>query len=83
MPEAMPSAEGFFWMPHSTKHQPRPPAAPAKCVAATALVDEEIRTDPAVYPAPEVVAKLVEARTVPEEESRERVRAWTRIKTGQ
>ena len=52
-------------------------------LAATALVDEEIRTDPAVYPAPEVVAKLVEARTVPEEESRERVRAWTRIKTGQ
>jgi putrescine transport system substrate-binding protein len=46
-------------------------------------VAEKIRTDAAVYPPADVAAKLVEARTVPEEESRARVRAWTRIKTGQ
>ena len=51
--------------------------------AATPLVEDSIRTDAAVYPAPEVAAKLVEARSVSETEQRERVRTWTRIKTGQ
>jgi putrescine transport system substrate-binding protein len=51
--------------------------------AATPLVEESIRTDPAVYPPADVAAKLIEARSVSEAEQRERVRAWTRIKTGQ
>lgn len=51
--------------------------------AATPLVEESIRDDPAVYPPADVAAKLVEARSVSDAEQRERVRAWTRIKTGQ
>lgn len=51
--------------------------------AATALVDPEISGDPAIYPPAEVLAKLVDPATLPPEVTRERVRAWTSIKTGQ
>lgn len=51
--------------------------------AATALVDPEIANDPGVYPSDEVKAKLVDPRTLPPDIQRERVRAWTKIKTGQ
>lgn len=50
--------------------------------AATALVDEEISSDPAIYPPAEVLAKLVDPVTFDPEVTRERVRAWTTIKTG-
>ena len=51
--------------------------------AATPLVDPEISGDPAIYPPAEVLAKLVDPATLPPEVTRERVRAWTSIKTGQ
>ena len=51
--------------------------------AATALVDPEITGDPAIYPPAEVLAKLVDPITFDPEVTRERVRAWTTIKTGQ
>ncbi|OHE79251.1 MAG: spermidine/putrescine ABC transporter substrate-binding protein PotF [Lysobacterales bacterium GWF1_69_6] len=51
--------------------------------AATPLVDPEISGDPGVYPPAEVLAKLVDPVTLPPETTRERVRAWTTIKTGQ
>jgi putrescine transport system substrate-binding protein len=50
--------------------------------AATALVDPEISGDPAIYPPAEVMAKLVDPATFSPEVTRERVRAWTTIKTG-
>jgi putrescine transport system substrate-binding protein len=51
--------------------------------AATPLVDPEISGDPAIYPPAEVMAKLVDPATLAPEVTRERVRAWTTIKTGQ
>ena len=51
--------------------------------AALALIDPEIAGDPGVYPPAEVMAKLVDPVTLPQETTRERVRAWTSIKTGQ
>ena len=50
---------------------------------AMALVDPEIAADPGVYPPAEVMAMLVDPVTLPAETTRERVRAWTTIKTGQ
>ena len=51
--------------------------------AATALLDEEIAQNPGVYPPAEVVAKLVDPASLPETLQRQRVRAWTAIKSGQ
>ena len=51
--------------------------------AATSLLDQDIANDPGVYPAAEVVAKLVDPASLPETLQRERVRAWTGIKSGQ
>ncbi|WP_460457794.1 polyamine ABC transporter substrate-binding protein [Arenimonas alkanexedens] len=50
--------------------------------AATALVDPDISGDPGIYPPAEVEAKLVDPITFDAEVTRERVRAWTSIKTG-
>lgn len=51
--------------------------------AATALLDPSISQNPGVYPPAEVVAKLVDPASLPETLQRERVRAWTSIKSGQ
>lgn len=51
--------------------------------AATALLDPELAGDPGVYPPAEVVAKLVDPKSLPDAQQRERVRGWTTIKTGQ
>lgn len=48
----------------------------------TALVDPDVRDDPSIHPPAEVAARLVDARTLSEAESRARVRAWTSIKSG-
>ncbi|MBP6796900.1 MAG: extracellular solute-binding protein, partial [Luteimonas sp.] len=49
---------------------------------ATALVDPQIAADPGVYPPPEVRAKLVDPTSLPGDIQRQRVRAWTAIKSG-
>jgi putrescine transport system substrate-binding protein len=54
------------------------PNTPAK-----ALMDQEIANDPGVYPPAEVMAKLVDPKSLPDEQQRARVRGWTTIKTGQ
>jgi putrescine transport system substrate-binding protein len=46
------------------------------------LLDPEIAGDPAIYPPAEVLATLVDPKTFTPEVTRERVRAWTTIKTG-
>ncbi len=51
--------------------------------AAFDLVDEEVRTDPSVYPTPEVKAKLHPHLAESQEYSRLSNRAWTRFRTGQ
>ena len=50
---------------------------------ATDLVDEEIRTNPNIYPSAEVRARLFFDKPVTPQYERLRTRAWTRIKTGQ
>ncbi|HEY1075596.1 MAG TPA: polyamine ABC transporter substrate-binding protein [Fontimonas sp.] len=50
---------------------------------ATALIDPEIAGDPGVYPPEAVRAKLVDPVSLPEAVQRQRVRAWTTIKSGQ
>ena len=51
-------------------------------LAATPLVDPEIAADGGVYPAEDVRAKLVDPVSLPEDVQRQRVRAWTGIKSG-
>jgi putrescine transport system substrate-binding protein len=51
--------------------------------AATGLIDEAVRNDPGVYPAEEVKQRLVTIGTLPDKVQRLKVRAWTRIKSGQ
>ncbi len=50
--------------------------------AAVPLLDPAIAGDPAIYPPADVLAKLVDPKTFAPEVTRERVRAWTTIKTG-
>ena len=47
------------------------------------LVDEAVRTDPSVYPTPEVKAKLYPHLAESQDYSRLSNRAWTRFRTGQ
>ena len=49
---------------------------------ATALVSKDIAEDPGIYPPAEVLAKLVDPKSLPEAMQRQRVRAWTAIKSG-
>ena len=49
---------------------------------ATALVEPDIANNPGVYPPEAVRAKLVDPRSLPEAVQRQRVRAWTAIKSG-
>ncbi|MGN7915858.1 polyamine ABC transporter substrate-binding protein [Lysobacter sp. 22409] len=46
------------------------------------LVDPAIAQDPGVYPPAEVRTKLIDPKSLPEDVQRQRVRAWTRIKSG-
>lgn len=50
--------------------------------AALPMVDEEIRSNPAVYPPEEVKAKLFTLAVLPPEVDRLYTRLWTRLKTG-
>jgi putrescine transport system substrate-binding protein len=50
--------------------------------AATALVDEAIRSDPAVYPTPEVMQRLWAPQPLNEDQDRALMRAWAAIKAG-
>ncbi len=47
------------------------------------LVSESVRLDPGVYPPPDVMAKLFDPKTLPDDVNRARERAWTTIKSGQ
>jgi putrescine transport system substrate-binding protein len=49
--------------------------------AADAYVDPQILHDPAVYPTPEIEARLYQSREVDPQLERLRTRTWTRIKT--
>lgn len=51
--------------------------------AATPLVAAAVRNDPSIYPPPAVKERLLTLKVLPEAARRARVRAWTRIKTGQ
>jgi putrescine transport system substrate-binding protein len=50
---------------------------------AQALVDEAIRTDPAIYPSQEVIDNLYIGQIRPLKVQRVMTRAWTRVKSGQ
>jgi putrescine transport system substrate-binding protein len=49
---------------------------------ATLLVEPDIANNPGVYPPEDVRAKLVDPKSLPETVQRQRVRAWTAIKSG-
>jgi len=51
--------------------------------ASQELIDEEVITDPAIYPAEETVNKLYTTSVSPPRVQREMTRAWTEVKTGQ
>jgi putrescine transport system substrate-binding protein len=51
--------------------------------AALALVSDEVKNDPSVYPTDEVRKKLHPHLAESSEYSRELNRAWTRVRTGQ
>ncbi|HRD45686.1 MAG TPA: polyamine ABC transporter substrate-binding protein [Caulobacter sp.] len=51
--------------------------------AATPLVDEELRTDPNVYPTPEVFSRLFVTTTKDQALVREVNRLWTKVMSGQ
>lgn len=50
--------------------------------AATPLVDESIRTDPAVYPDAETLSRMYTPKPQTEEQDRDITRAWAQIKAG-
>lgn len=49
---------------------------------ATALVDKDITSDPAIYPSAEVQSKLYAIADMPAATQREMTRSWTKIKSG-
>ncbi|MBM3491771.1 MAG: polyamine ABC transporter substrate-binding protein [Alphaproteobacteria bacterium] len=49
---------------------------------ATALVNPAIARDPAIYPTPEVMARLFTEKAVPREVSRARTRVWQKVTSG-
>jgi len=51
-------------------------------LAATSLIDPDIAADTGVYPPDDVRARLVDPTSLPEDVQRQRVRAWTSIKSG-
>ena len=50
--------------------------------AATPLVDEALRTDPGVYPTPEVLQKIYTFPDLAPAVQRNMTRSWTKIKSG-
>ncbi len=51
-------------------------------LAATELIDPEIASNPGVYPPEDVRERLVDPVSLPDDVQRQRVRAWTGIKSG-
>jgi putrescine transport system substrate-binding protein len=51
--------------------------------AATPLVSEDITSDPAIYPPPELLAKMFTPKVLPSKIERIRTRLWSTIKTGE
>ena len=51
--------------------------------AATEFVEEEVKSDPGIYPTAEVKAKLFPDKASSAKYERLRTRAWTKVKTGQ
>ena len=51
-------------------------------LAASALVDPEIRDDPGIYPPPEVMRRLYIDEPAPRAYERARTRVWNRVKSG-
>lgn len=51
-------------------------------LAATELIDPEIASHPGVYPPEDVRERLVDPVSLPDDVQRQRVRAWTGIKSG-
>ena len=69
-PEVSAAITNYVWFPNAN-------------AAAFDLVDEEIRTDPAIYPTPEVSETLFTGVTYDGRTDRLVTRLWTRVRTGQ
>jgi len=68
-PDIMAGISNYVWYPNAVP-------------ASKALIDEEIVSDPAIYPTAEVEAKLYTFNVYPPKLDRTGSRAWTSIKTG-
>lgn len=68
-PEVMASITDFVRFPNGN-------------AAATPLVAEDIRTDPGIYPSPEVMTKLYTFPDLDPKTQRAMTRSWTKIKSG-
>ncbi len=69
-PEVIAKVTNELWYPNAN-------------AAATSLVDEAIRSDPNIYPAPEMMQKLFPAKPRDDRDMRQLMRQWTRFQTGQ
>lgn len=81
-PEAAHAFINFLLQPNVmaaiTSHVRYPNAVPAS----RPLVEEAVRNDPSVFPAPEALARTFVAGTPPREAERARTRLWARFKAG-
>lgn len=68
-PQITADVTNFVWYPNAN-------------AKSTALVTEEVRTDPNIYPEPAVMAKLFTKTTPPQNIERLRTRIWNKVKTG-
>jgi len=50
--------------------------------ASRSMLDDEVLNNPGIYPPAEVMAKLIDPKRLPADAQQQRVRAWTRIKSG-
>ena len=69
-PDVAAAITNYVWFPNAN-------------AAAFELVDEDIRTDPAIYPTPEVTETLFTGVTYDSRTDRTVTRLWTSVRTGQ
>ena len=70
--------------PDDTSEPPRVEAALEQLLGfvEAALLDEEVRENPGIYPPPELRQRLFFDKPVTPQFERLRTRAWTKVKTG-
>ena len=68
--------------PRSRRRRASSPATPTPTLPATALLPKDISGNPLIYPPADVRAKFYTITAGNAEQTRERTRLWTTVKTG-